>query len=67
MLARDTMLAYPDYTQPFDVYTDASSLQFGAVIVQNGQPITLFLQKSVRNLGELFCYQTGTFKYSRMP
>ena len=39
MLARDTMLAYLDYSKPFEVYTDASALQLGAVIVQNERPI----------------------------
>ena len=39
------MLAYPDYTQGFEVYTDASSRQLGAVIVQNGRPIAFFSRK----------------------
>jgi hypothetical protein len=45
VMARDDLLAYPDYTQPFEVYADASSLQLGAVIVQNGRPIAFFSQK----------------------
>jgi hypothetical protein len=45
MLARDTMLAYPEYSKPFEVYTDASALQLGAVIVQDGRPITFFNRK----------------------
>ena len=45
VVARDLLVAYPDYTQPFEVYTDASSLQLGAVIVQNGRPIAFFSQK----------------------
>ena len=45
MLARDTMLAYPDYSKPFELYTDASALQMGAVIVQDGRPIAFFRRK----------------------
>ncbi len=44
-MTQEIMLAYPDYTKPFEVYMDASSLQLGAGIVQNGQPITLFSRK----------------------
>ncbi len=39
------MLAYPDYSKPFQVYTDASVLQLGAVIVQDGRPIAFFSRK----------------------
>ncbi len=39
------MLAYSDDTQPFEVYTDASLLQLGAVIVQNGWPVPFFSRK----------------------
>jgi len=36
------MLAYPDYSLPFDIYTDASSQQLGAKISQKGKPIAFF-------------------------
>ena len=39
------MLAYPDYSLPFDIYTDASSRQLGAVITQKGKPIAFFSRK----------------------
>ncbi len=35
VMARDIMLSYHDYSQPFEVYTGASALQLGVVIVQN--------------------------------
>ena len=45
ILARDVMLAYPDFSIPFEVYTDASTRQLGAVIVQNNRPIAYFSRK----------------------
>ena len=44
-LARDVMLAYPDYNDIFEIYTDASTLQLGGVIVQKGRPIAFFSRK----------------------
>jgi len=44
-LARGVILAYSDYSLPFDIYTDASSCQLGAVITQRGRPIALFSRK----------------------
>ena len=44
-LAREVMLAYPDFTIPFDIYTDASSRQLGAVICQRNRPIAFFSRK----------------------
>ena len=34
MVAKETLLAFPDYAKPFDIYTDASKSQLGAVITQ---------------------------------
>ena len=44
-IARDVVLAYPDYSQVFEIYTDASSRQLGAVITQRGRPIAFFSRK----------------------
>ena len=35
------LLAYLDYSLPFNIYTDASSRQLGAVITQRGGPIDI--------------------------
>ena len=46
-----TMLTFPDYSQPFEIYTDASKTQMGAVIVQRDdrgelkQPIAFYSKK----------------------
>ena len=42
---RKTLLSYPDFNQPFDIHTDASDLQLGAVIIQNKKPIAFNSQK----------------------
>ena len=39
VMAADCLSAYPDYNQPFEIYTDASNYQLGAAIIQNKQPI----------------------------
>ena len=33
------LLIYPDFNKSFDIRTDASELNLGAVIIQNGKPI----------------------------
>ncbi len=38
-------MAYPDYSEVFDIYTDASSKQLGAVITQKNRPIAFFSWK----------------------
>ena len=44
-IAQGTVLAYPDYSQPFEIYTDASATQLGAVITQNKSPLAFFSRK----------------------
>ncbi len=41
----DVVLAYPDYLKEFEIYTDASSKQLGAVITQGNRPIAFFSRK----------------------
>jgi len=38
-ITKDDVLAYPDHTQEFEVYTDSSKFQLGAVITQNNRPL----------------------------
>jgi hypothetical protein len=44
-IAKETVLAYPDFSKPFETYTDASSTQLGAVITQDNRPIAFFSRK----------------------
>jgi hypothetical protein len=44
-IAKDVVLAYPDYSKVLKIYTDASSQQLGAVITQNNRPIVFFSWK----------------------
>jgi hypothetical protein len=42
-IAKEVVLAYPDFTKPFEVYTDASTIcQSGAVMTQLSRPTAFF-------------------------
>ncbi len=44
-IAKDFVLAYSDYLQGFEIYTDSSKFQLGAVITQNNRPMAFFSSK----------------------
>jgi hypothetical protein len=44
-MARETLLAYPDFNKPFIIHTDASHTQLGAVISQENRPIAFYSRK----------------------
>jgi hypothetical protein len=44
-ITKDLVLVYPDYSKVFEIYTDASSKQSGAVITQDNRPIAFFSRK----------------------
>jgi len=45
IVATDVLLAYPDFSKKFEIYTDASDKQLGAVITQEGRPIAYYSRK----------------------
>jgi hypothetical protein len=44
-LARQVVLAYPDFKVPFEIYTDASKYQMGSVITQKDKPLAFYSRK----------------------
>ena len=45
IMSKETILAYPDFSKPFHVYTDASDIQLGAVIMQDDRPLAFYSRK----------------------
>jgi hypothetical protein len=44
-LACEVVLAYPDFTVPFEIYTDASKYQIGSIITQKDKPLAFYSRK----------------------
>ena len=45
LVSEDVILRFPDHSQPFHIYIDASNSQIGATIKQNQLPIAYFSRK----------------------
>ena len=43
MVSDETLLNYTDWKVPFNVHTDASDKQLGAITSQNNKPIDIFI------------------------
>ncbi|MGH7974450.1 MAG: Ty3/Gypsy family RNase HI domain-containing protein, partial [bacterium] len=45
MMAREILLTFPNFALPFELFTDASDTQLGAVIMQENKPIAFYSRK----------------------
>jgi hypothetical protein len=45
IISKETLLTFPNFNEPFHIYTDASKYQLGAVIMQNSKPIAFYSRK----------------------
>jgi transposase InsO family protein len=45
LISKETLLTFPNFNEPFHIYTDASKYQLGAVIMQNEKPIAFYSRK----------------------
>lgn len=45
LIAEEVLLAFPDPNLPYDIYTDASDYQMGAVLMQQGKTVAFFSRK----------------------
>ena len=45
IVARDTLLTYPDFNEKFKIHTNASLFQLGAFISHKGKPIAFYSRK----------------------
>ena len=55
IISRETLLTFPDFSKPFDIHTDASGIQLGACILQEGKPIAFY---SCKLKDAQMCYTT---------
>jgi transposase InsO family protein len=45
LIAKETLLTFPDFSKEFEIHTDASKLQLGACVSQNGKPVAFYSRK----------------------
>jgi RNase H-like domain found in reverse transcriptase len=45
IIAKETLVTFPDFTKEFEIHTDASKLQLGACISQGGKPVAFYSRK----------------------
>jgi hypothetical protein len=45
LISKETLLMFPNFNEPFHIFTDASKYQLGAVIMQNDKPLAFYSRK----------------------
>ena len=45
IVSQETLLRHPDFNKEFEIHTDASKAQIGAVIAQEGRPIAFYSRR----------------------
>ena len=45
MIQSEVKLAFPDFSKPYHLYTDASNTQLGATLVQDGKTLCFYRRK----------------------
>jgi RNase H-like domain found in reverse transcriptase/Reverse transcriptase (RNA-dependent DNA polymerase) len=45
IIAKHVLLSHPNFNKPFEIHTDASKYQLGAVILQDSKPIAFYSRK----------------------
>jgi hypothetical protein len=45
IISKETLLTFPNFNEPFHIFTDASKYQLGAVIMQNNKPLAFYSRK----------------------
>ena len=45
VISQEAMLAFPDFSKTFHIYTDASDYQLGGVIMQDDKPLAFYTRK----------------------
>jgi hypothetical protein len=52
-IAKEVVLAYLDFSKPFEIYTNASTMHLRAMITQDNRPIAFFSCKLFKTQREL--------------
>jgi RNase H-like domain found in reverse transcriptase len=45
LIAKERLLTYPNFNKTFEIHTDASKVQLGACISQEGRPVAFYIRK----------------------